>query len=223
MQKDFDQSSTDNFRNSFENFFKNFWRECTEPASYESLVNRYHFTNKHESFSEQARAFLFRTFDNVVAALGCRIALRSDGNQDNIFARAIERIGGNNQGGTLFERTEIGEGKGNKNNIATLIAGHISNPVRYSKSQMTAPQASGEREYQRQGRSTSAIARATAAGPRAPISLLPVQFEVKTNFAYTSSVPQDVVKTTRTRGMQANKMKKLLPHRRPCPVRSPTR
>lgn len=182
-------TSTNNFGNSFGNFSENLRREYADFTAYEPLVNGYNFANKHDTFSQQAGEFLFRTFDKVVASLGGRIALRSDGNQDGIFARAIKRVGGNNQSWSLLQRTEIGERKWDKNNIATLIAGHISNLVRYSRIQMTAPQVSEAREYQNQDRSISAVAQANAVGLRVLTSLLRAQFGPRSYFAYADSIP----------------------------------
>ena len=53
----------------------------------------------------------------IVATLGRRLGLRGERDQNNIFARAIENIGGNNESGTLFERTEIGKGKRNNDYV----------------------------------------------------------------------------------------------------------
>ena len=183
MQKDFDRSSTNNFENPFGNLSKNILGESADFVAYEPLVNGYNLANKHDTSSQQARMSLFRTFDAIVTALGCRMNLRSDSNQDNIFARAVECIGRNNQGRSLLQRAEISERERYEDNVTTFIDGHISNLVHYSRIQTKAQQASVARVYQRQGRLISEAAQATAVGLRVLTSLLRAQFEVRINFA----------------------------------------
>lgn len=77
-----------------------------------------------------------------------------------------------------FERAEICEWKGNKNNSAALIAGHI----------MTARLVSGARNLEKTIHLVLAIAQATSADLRVLISLLLAQFDPKSNFAYVASI-----------------------------------
>src|SRR3989344_7639458 len=102
--RDMTPQSTDYFGNSFGNLLENLWREFSEPISYKSLVNGYYLADEGNPFSEQARTFLFSTFDMVVTALGRRFSLRSKRNQNDILARAIKRIRGNYQSRALLKR-----------------------------------------------------------------------------------------------------------------------
>lgn len=181
--------STDDFGNSFRNLFKNFWRKGTNFAAYQSLVDSDYLADEHDSFSEQAGAFLFRALDCIVSAFRRGFGLRSERNQDNVFARTVERIGRNNQCGTLLERTEISKWKRNEDDVTALIADHISNHARYSKIQMTVLRASEARERQHQGRLVSATAQVIAVDLRALTFLLPVQFGLRSDFAYARSIP----------------------------------
>ena len=180
---------TDNFGNSFGNFFKNLWREGTNPASYEALVDGYNFADKHNSFSEQTGMFLFRSPNRIIVALKCRTALRGDGDQNDILTRVVECVGGNNQSRTLLHRTEIGKGERNKDNITALIAGHISNLARYSRNRTTVPQALKTRACRYRDRLILVAAQASVAYPRALTALSLVQFGAKTSFAYAGSIP----------------------------------
>ena len=207
MEKDFDRwnrkkkeldirisASNNNFRNPLGNLFKNLWREITKLASDKSLVNGYNFANKHNTFSQQTGTFLLGTFDRIVSSLGCGIDLRSNSDQNDIFMRTIECVRRNNKSWALFERAEVSEWKGNENNITALIADHILNPVHYSRIQMMDLQTSGVRVYQNQ--LILAVAQAIVSDLQALISLLRVQFVLRTNFAYTNSVSHSITKTT---------------------------
>ena len=187
-------ASTDDFGNAFGNLGESLGRESAEFGANEPLVNRYDLADEHDSFSEQAGALLFRAFYMIVATLGRRLGLRGERDQNNIFARAIENIGGNNESGTLFERTEIGKGKRNNDYVPAFIPGHRSNPDRYSRTRTTAPQASEGRYPQLKGLSILAIARAVAADLQVSTSLLLAQFEPKLNLAYAGSIALPQVK-----------------------------
>ena len=182
-------TSTNDFGNSFGNFFKDFRRKGAKLAAYEPLVNRDKLSGQHNSISKQTGMSLFRSPNRIIVALGCRIALRSDGDQNDILTRVVECVGGNNKSRTLLQRTEIGKGERNKDNITALIAGHISNLARYSRNRTTVPQALKTQACRYRDRLILVAAQASVAYPRALTALSLVQFGAKTSFAYAGSIP----------------------------------
>lgn len=185
--------SNNNFRNPFGYLIKNYWRDATKFSSNESLIYSHNFSNKHNSFHQQTRSFLFNTRNTVVSSFRCRNSLRSNSNQDNIFMRTIEYIGRNNKSWSLFESTEVSKRKWYEDNVATLIFDHILNLNHYSRNQMKDLQVLRTQVYQNQARSILVDERVIVVDPRAWIVLWPARFGLKTNFAYVNSISYKVI------------------------------
>ena len=118
-------------------------RKMSYAFSNQTLVNCYYLANFYCGRREKTRALAFFSVERVSVLFPFGVWVGSDGNCDNIILGFVEpRRGDYNRRAVLY-RSEVGERKGDKNDISRFISRCSGHRMDCSRIQMTALPFSG--------------------------------------------------------------------------------
>jgi len=175
--------------------------ERTNLFSHQPFVNRIDVSKSdHGRYAKTPRLSL--SFIKSVFMLGAG-SFGTDGNDDNVTARAVPSGGRNNQRRPLFVRSVIGERERQKHDIRSITLGHTSRPSDYPRNQENFGQESSSRSFRCPPHrydfgnlfdSVSRGATKVAAYLQISTNQQLAQFGPKRDFAYANSILRDRTK-----------------------------
>lgn len=173
-------ASRQNIANSFDNESGGPARERSKVFTHQPLVNGYDFGKFYERGVEKMRFLAFAFFESVFVPTNLCFIGKNGGNRygNNILLGAVKGVGGYNEGGTIFNRRQIGEGKWNQYNISGFIGSCRHRRMDCSKNQTMVQIVSETPSLLRQCPRDTANAPKIAAVFPALLSGFPLQFSL---------------------------------------------